>query len=117
MPKAKFMERQPEVRWSPIGGGAVDVTICLNEQKVSIPQEGMEESEPMEMWEYDYNYFREREENVAEEKIRKAPADYLNYKPYKEPSVEEKIEQMQLSNDMAIAELSILIGSLMTPQV
>ena len=117
MPKANFMERQPEVRWSPIGGGVVDVTICLNEQKVSIPQEGMEESEPMEMWEYDYNYFRESEENVAEEEIRKALADYLNYKPYEEPSVEEKIEQMQLSNDMAIAELSILIGSLMTPQI
>ena len=116
MEKARFMDRQTSVRWQPVNDGMVDVTICLNEQKVTINQEGTEESMQMTMWEYDFHQFRESEENVAEEEIRKAPADYLNYKPYKEPSVEEKIEQMQLSNDMAIAELSILIGSFMTPQ-
>lgn len=117
--KAKFMERQPSVRWQPINAELVDVTICLNETKVSVEQGGNMEGQsvPMDMWEYDFHQFREKFANIKEADVRKSPINYLTYVPAKEPTVEEKIEQMQLSNDMAIAELSILIGSLMTPQV
>ena len=59
MQKAKYMERQPEVRWQPVNNGMVDVTLCLNEQKVTIEQGQMEDSAKQMMYEYDYHQFRE----------------------------------------------------------
>ena len=44
MQKAKYMERQPEVRWQPVNNGMVDVTLCLIEKKVTIEQGQMEYS-------------------------------------------------------------------------
>lgn len=50
MQKAKYMERQPEVRWQPVNNGMVDVTLCLNEQKVTIEQGQMEGSAEQMEW-------------------------------------------------------------------
>ena len=44
MQKAKYMERQPEVRWQPVNNGMVDVTLCLNDHKVKIEHGQMVES-------------------------------------------------------------------------
>ena len=113
MEKARFMDRQPSVRWQPVNNGMVDVTICLNEQNVTINQEGTEESMQMTMWEYDFHQFRENAENISESEVRETPGNFSDYKPVSRLSVEEQIAQIQLNSDMTIAELSILIAQLM----
>ena len=40
MQSAVFMERQPKVRWQPVNGGMVDVTLCLNERETVLENEG-----------------------------------------------------------------------------
>ena len=73
MQKAKYMERQPEVRWQPVNNGMVDVTLCLNEQKVTIEQGQMEDSAKQMMYEYDYHQFRESADKINEETVRASP--------------------------------------------
>ena len=81
MQKAKYMERQPEVRWQPVNNGMVDVTLCLNEQKVTIEQGQMEDSAKQMMYEYDYHQFRESADKINEETVRASPAKYMSYVP------------------------------------
>ena len=81
MQKAKYMERQPEVRWQPVNNGMVDVTLCLNEQKVTIEQGQMEDSAKQMMYEYDYHQFRESADKINEETVRVSPAKYMAYVP------------------------------------
>ena len=70
MQKAKYMARQPEVRWQPVNNGMVDVTLCLNEQKVTIEQGQMEDSAKQMMYEYDYHQFRESADKINEETVK-----------------------------------------------
>ena len=88
MQKAKYMERQPEVRWQPVNNGMVDVTLCLNEQKVTIEQGQMEDSAKQMMYEYDYHQFRESADKINEETVRASPAKYMSYVPEVEKSLE-----------------------------
>lgn len=114
MQEAVFMERQPEVRYSPLGNGMADVTICLNERQKTINNGDFgTESNETKMWAYDYHYFREKEEYLDVEAMRENPQEWSDYIPKHEPTVDEKLEEMQMNNDMAIAELSILIAQLM----
>jgi hypothetical protein len=112
MQKAKYMERQPEVRWQPVNNGMVDVTLCLNEQKVTIEQGQMEDSAKQMMYEYDYHQFRESADKINEETVRASPAKYMSYVPEVEKSLEEKLEELQASNEMltsCVLEMSELV--------
>lgn len=112
MQKAKYMERQPEVRWQPINNGMVDVTLCLNEQKVTIEQGQMEGSAEQMMYEYDYHQFRESIDKINEEAVRVSPTKYMSYVPESEKSLEEKLEELQASNEMltsCVLEMSELV--------
>lgn len=107
-----FMDRQPEVRWQPVNNGLVDVTLCLNEREVTVENEG-QEGTSMKMWEYDFYLFREKVSLIDEEEIRAAPEAWMDYQPQKDQTVDEKLQAMQLNNDMAFAEMSLLIAQLM----
>lgn len=112
MQKAKYMERQPEVRWQPVNNDMVDVTLCLNEQKVTIEQGQMEDSAEQMMYEYDYHQFRESVDKINEETVRASPAKYMSYIPKSEKSLEEKFEELQAANDMltsCVLEMSELV--------
>lgn len=107
-----FMDRQPKVRWQPVNNGMVDVTICINERETTQKNE-MEEGTGVQMWEYDFHLFREKSSLLDEEEIRADPEAWMDYQPQKEKTVDEKLQAMQLNNDMAIAELSLLIAQVM----
>lgn len=112
MQKAKYMERQPEARWQPVNNGMVDVTLCLNEQKVTIEQGQMEGSLEQVMYEYDYHQFRESVDKINEETVRASPVKYMSYVPESEKSLEEKFEELQASNEMltsCVLEMSELV--------
>lgn len=107
-----FMDRQPEVRWQPVNNGMVDVTLCLNEREVTV-ESGEGDGAPMQMWEYDFCLFREKASLIDEEEIRADPEAWIDYQPQKEQTIDEKLQAMQLNNDMAFAEMSLLIAQLM----
>ena len=112
MQKAKYMERQPEVRWQPVNNGMVDVTLCLNEQKVTIEQGQMEDSAKQMMYEYDYHQFRASADKINEETVRASPAKYMSYVPEVEKSLEEQFEELKASNEMltgCVLEMSELV--------
>ena len=112
MQKAKYMARQPEVRWQPVNNGMVDVTLCLNEQKVTIEQGQMEGSAEQMMYEYDDHQFRESIDKINEEAVRVSPTKYMSYVPESEKSLEEKLEELQASNEMltsCVLEMSELV--------
>ena len=112
MQKAKYMERQPEVRWQPVNNGMVDVTLCLNEKKVTIEQGQMEDSAKQMMYEYDYHQFRESADKINEETVRASPAKYMSYVPEVEKSLEEQFEELKASNEMltgCVLEMSELV--------
>lgn len=112
MQSAVFMERQPKVRWQPVNGGMVDVTLCLNERETVLENEG-EEGTATQVWEYDFCLFREKASLIDEEEIRADPEAWMDYQPQKEQTIDEKLQAMQLNNDMAFAEMSLLIAQLM----
>lgn len=112
MQKARYMERQPEVRWQPVNNNMVDVTLCLNEQKVTIEQGQMEGSTEQVMYEYDYYQFRESADKIDEETVRASPEKYTSYVPESEKSLEEKFEELQAANEMltsCVLEMSELV--------
>lgn len=112
MQKAKYMARQPEVRWQPVNNGMVDVTLCLNEQKVTIEQGQMEDSAKQMMYEYDYRQFRESADKINEETVRASPAKFMSYVPEVEKSLEEQFEELKASNEMltgCVLEMSELV--------
>lgn len=112
MQKAKYMARQPEVRWQPVNNGMVDVTLCLNEQKVTIEQGQMEDSAKQMMYEYDYHQFREFADKINEETVRASPAKFMSYVPEAEKSLEEQFEELKASNEMltgCVLEMSELV--------
>ena len=94
--EAKFTEQQPPVRWQELGNGLVDVTICLNEKTVTEAIEDGEDHQEALEYEYDFNQFREKIDNISRQDVEDNPEKYLDYEPLKEPVVEELQEQIQI---------------------
>jgi len=85
--KAKFTERQPPVRWQELGDGTVDVTICMGEKFV-IEAVG-DGGDYQEMFEYDFNQFRDQMKNISRQDVEFDPEKYLDYEPKKPLSTED----------------------------
>lgn len=98
--KARFTTEQPAVNWQSLDNGMVDVTICLNGQKITEENQQMLEGEqsittPDTFWEYDFHQFREKVENMNREAVEKNPEKYLEYEPQKEKTLEQKIQEQE----------------------
>jgi len=72
----------------------VDVTVCLNE-KFMTEAIGDDSEDYQELFEYDFNQFREQMKNISREDVEADPEKYLNYEPMKEPTLEELQKQIQ----------------------
>ena len=113
MIKSRFMEKQPSVKV--IEKDKVYVFICLNEAEVT--EENMngdmsneEPSEPVTMYEYDYNEIIEDVGVLDIDDIKTNPEDYLNYKKNIPKTDSERIAELEAIN----LELSTTMDSLLT---
>ena len=96
--KARFEAEQPAVRWQPLDNGMVDVTICLNGQEVTeensqVDEFGQVQTTTEAYWEYDFNQFRERADNITREDVEGNPEKYLDYTPSQPKSLEEQVQE------------------------
>lgn len=96
--KARFTTEQPAVSWQPLDNGKVDVTIRLNGQEVTeeITQTVEKEQEVTHTetyWEYDFHQFREKAENISQDKVLSKPENYLDYEPVPEKTLEQTVAE------------------------
>ncbi len=99
--KARFETKQPPVNWQPLDNNTIDVTICLNGQEVMEESDQMAGKEQL-YWEYDFNQFREKVENISQVAIEKNPEKYLDYKPAMEKKLEQKVQEQNETIKMLI---------------
>ncbi len=110
--KARFTEEQPAVRWQALPDGQVDVTICINGEKVTETNTQIAEDKvteittSQELWEYDFNQFRTSDEKLTQAAVERNPAKYLNYttkaKKTLEEMVQEQAEEIKMLKDCMI---------------
>lgn len=103
--KARFTTEQPAVNWQPLDDGMVDVTICLNGQKITEENQQMADKEQDAVatdmyWEYDFHQFRERPENVNRAAVEKNPEQYLDYEPQGEKTAEQMLKEQEEQIEM-----------------
>ena len=98
--KARFQQQQPPVDIRQING-IVYVFICLNETQRTETYPDMGEGKTTETYyEYDYNEFRGKVEELDLEDIESNPEKYLDYETKKEPATKldralAKIEELE----------------------
>lgn len=103
--KARFTTEQPAVNWQMLDDGMVDVTICLNGQKITEENRQIADKEQDVVatdtyWEYDFRQFRERLENVNRAAVEKNPEQYLGYEPRGEKTAEQKLKEQEEQIEM-----------------
>lgn len=110
MQKVKFTEKQQPV--TAIEKDKTYVYICLNEKEVkeeNINTES-ETSEPMTMYEYDYNEIIEDAGVLDIDDIKVNPENYLNYEKEIEKTDKERIAELEAMN----SEMSATLDSILT---
>lgn len=110
MTKSRFMEKQKPV--TIVEKDKTYVYICLNEKEIEEENVNLESdvTEPMIMYEYDYNEIIEYQGVLDIDDIMKNPENYLNYKKETEKTDKERIAELEAMN----AEMSATLDSLLT---
>lgn len=104
MTKAVFSDPQSAVQSFSVDGN-ITVVICLNEETKTVEPQSEEESSYTEYL-YDFNEFTDLEKNIDLDAIKANPEQYLNYKPAKAPTAEERLAELeQAVQDMALAQM------------
>lgn len=116
--KARFDAKQPPVKIIE-NNNVVYVFICLNEEEkeeIVNYNENLENTEDSEQsnitikyYEYDYNEFNDKKENVDTDDINTYPEKYLNYSPSKNENKEDKLQNEIDSLKTQLEELSSAI--------
>ena len=97
--KARFTEQQPPVK-TVATGGKTYIFICLNETQGTEVYPDMGEGQAQDYYEYDYNEFCGKAEELDLEDIESNPEKYLDYETKKEPTTKldkalAKIEELE----------------------
>ena len=109
MTKSRFMEKQQPVLV--VEKDKVYVYICLNETEVTEDHtNGEEPTEPVTMYEYDYNEIIEDTGILDIDDVKTNPEKYLNYEKATEKTDKERIAELEAMN----AELSTTVDSILT---
>lgn len=109
MTKSRFMEKQQPV--TVVEKDKVYVFICLNETAVTEENMNKEEtSEPVTMYEYDYNEIIEDIGVLDIDDIEENPENYLNYEKAIDKTDKERIAELEAIN----LEMSITLDSILT---
>nr|WP_297936912.1 hypothetical protein [uncultured Lachnoclostridium sp.] len=109
MTKSRFMEKQQPV--TVIEKDKVYVFICLNETEVTEENmNGDESSEPVTMYEYDYNEIIEDIGVLDIDDVKENPENYLEYEKAVEKTDKERIAELEAMN----LEMSTTLDSLLT---
>lgn len=116
--KARFDAKQPPVKIIE-NNNVVYVFICLNEEEkeeIVNYNENLENTEDSEQsnitikyYEYDYNEFNDKKENIDTGDINTYPEKYLNYSPSKNENKEDKLQNEINSLKTQLEELSSAI--------
>lgn len=116
--KARFDAKQPPVKIIE-NNNVVYVFICLNEEEkeeIVNYNENLENTEDSEQsnitikyYEYDYNEFNDKKENIDTDDINTYPEKYLNYSPSKNENKEDKLQNEIDSLKTQLEELSSTI--------
>lgn len=85
--------------WQIISETKVDVTICLNEK---IVKEKSDEGTEQQFYEYDFNQFRELQDNLNREDVEKNAEKYIDYVPKKAKTTDEIIAEQNKKIDALI---------------
>ena len=93
--KARFLTKQPPVLVQHIHDGMVDISVCVNEKACEEIVELENEKAIQHYFEYDFNQFREKEENLNIAHLEGNPSVYLTYVPEKEKALEEVVKEQQ----------------------
>lgn len=110
MIKSRFMEKQKPV--TIVKKDKIYVYICLNEKEIEEENINLESevSDPVVMYEYDYNEIIENPGILDIDDIMKNPENYLNYEKEIEKTDKERIAELEAMN----AEMSATLDSLLT---
>ena len=121
--KARFDAKQPPVKIIE-NNNVVYIFICLNEEEkeeIVNYNENLENTEDSEQsnitikyYEYDYNEFNDKKENVDTDDINTYPEKYLNYSPSKNENKEDKLQNEIDSLKTQLEELSSAIERRLT---
>ena len=116
--KTRFDAKQPPVKIIE-NNNVVYVFICLNEEEkeeIVNYNENLENTEDSEQsnitikyYEYDYNEFNDKKENIDTDDINTYPEKYLNYSPSKNENKEDKLQNEIDSLKTQLEELSSAI--------
>ena len=109
MKKARFTEKQEPVKI--VERDKVYVYLCLNGAQVK--EENVKESEtsePVTMYEYDYNEIIEDLGFLDIEDVKANPENYLNYEKEAEKTDKERIAELEAMN----SEMSATLDSILT---
>lgn len=106
--KSYFMEKQPSVKVIE-QNDEYFIFMCLNEAERHGNDDYSSTDEKRICWEYDYNEFHDKKENLDLNDIKANPEKYLEY-PTKEKSDKEKIAELEELN----AELSATMDYILT---
>ena len=104
MIKARFSEQQPSVKFSRIADKYY-IFICLNEEKKT--DQGYEQGEPEEYFEYDYTEIVESVTDINIEDVKSNPSKYLNYL---NPDALKNIKSLKLKEISDKCEETIYAG-------
>lgn len=109
MTKARFMEKQQPV--TVVEKDKTYVYICLNEKEVK-EESGVESesSEPVTMYEYDYNEIIEDAGILDIDDVKANPENYLSYEKESEKTDKERIAELEAMN----SEMSATLDSILT---
>lgn len=101
--KAKFTEKQTPIRIVE-SGEYLYIFICLNEQEVYEDNYGTNDDGTIDYdkikqekyYEYDFNEIYTHKNNIDINDLNTHPEKYLNFKPEKEKSLEERIKEQEI---------------------
>ena len=111
--KARFLKRQQTVKWQPLNDEYVDVAICMNETaKEDIFEDPDDGKIIQHYFEYDFNQFREKIENLDRDFVEGNPERYLGYVPTREKTLQETVASQENKIEMlenCLLEMSMTV--------
>lgn len=106
--KAKFSDKQPQLRTIMIDGN-LRYFICVNEEEKTEIVDGIDtNSAPSTYWEYDYNEFTDETGTIMVSDVEADPEAYVDYVPNKFPTDSERLSMVE----SALLEMGVLISDL-----
>lgn len=108
--RVKFQEQQPNVSYYPLGNKSYTFFICLNEEIVEETSVYEDIVSTSILYEYDFNEFNESESFLKNSGVLNNPEKYLTYTPKVNKTIEERVDDVETTQDEIILLMADIIG-------